>query len=100
MRSRINTIAAKNSRVSVYRRKRSVLAGTVTRMSLCALGDVRFLLAWFSRHAQAALAVLKEHCLAPAAAGAASALGQQCPVARLPRQGLGRPGSGTPSGGR
>lgn len=99
MRNQIHAIAGKNCRVSAYSRKRSVVAGTVTRGMLCALEDVRFLLAWLSRPVQAALQVLKQH-LAPAAAGAMACSEPTAGSgARSLRQGMGEPGSGIPSGG-
>lgn len=98
MRSLINAITGKNCRVSVYSRKRSVVAGTGTQGSLCALDDVRFLWAWFSRHAQAALGMLKQH-LEPAAAGAMACPKPDGLGARPSRQCLGGPGSARPSGG-
>lgn len=97
MRNQIHAIAG-NCRVSAYSRKRSVVAGTVTRRLLCALDDVRFLLAWLSRPVQAALQVLKQH-FAPAAVGAMACFEPTGSGARPSRQGMGEPGSGIPSGG-
>ena len=106
MRSFISTIIGTRCNVSVGGRNRSVVTGTYVLGSLRtlfdalfdALLDARFLLAWLTRHAQAAVAVVQKRYAKPAAARVMWAPEPTCSGVAASRSGLGGPGSGIPSG--
>ena len=98
MRSFISTVIGTKGNVSVGRRNRSIVTGTYVLGVLRALEDVRFLLAWLTRHVQAALAVVDNRHAKPAAHGVMWAPEPTCSGVATSRSGLGGPGSGIPSG--
>jgi hypothetical protein len=110
MRSFTSTIIGTRGNVSVGRRNRRVVAGTYVLGSLHAPFsallnaqpdaqlDARFLLAWLTRHVQAAWAALAKRPAQPAARRAMWAPEPACSGVATSRSGLGGPGSGIPSG--
>ena len=102
MRSFISTVVGTKGNVSVGRRNRSIVTGTYVLGSLRALFDAlldaRFLLAWLTRHVQAALAVADKRHAQAAARGVMWAPEPTCSGVATSRSGLGGPGSGIPSG--
>ena len=98
MRSVISTIIGTRCHGSVNRRNRSVVAGTYVLGSLRALEDARFLLAWLTRHVQAAVAAVQKRLAKSAAPCVMWAPEPACSGVAASRLGLGGPGSGIPSG--